>query len=185
MKIPSVQLWTAYLDYIRRRNDINDTTGQARQIVNQSYEFVLDNIGQDRDSGRIWQDYINFIKSGPGQIGGNSWQDMQKMDVLRKAYQRAICIPMANLNTLWKEYDQFELGLNKVAVRNNPCPSMSFFLLTIIRAVNSFKNGPHLTCPHGVQTPTLTTSRAGFTDRPCPGCLLHLASMVIKSFWSR
>jgi cleavage stimulation factor subunit 3 len=38
------------------------------------------------------------------------------MDVLRKAYQRAICIPMASLNILWKEYDQFELGINKVAV---------------------------------------------------------------------
>ncbi|KAH8673308.1 CFIA complex component Rna14 [Xylariales sp. PMI_506] len=117
MSISSVQLWTAYLDYIRRRNDLNDTSGQARQTVNSAYEFVLDNIGQDRDSGRIWQDYIHFIKSGPGQVGGSNWQDMQKMDVLRKAYQRAICIPMFNLNTLWKEYDQFELGLNKVAGR--------------------------------------------------------------------
>lgn len=120
MSIPSVQLWTAYLDYIRRRNDLNDGTGQARQTVNASYEFVLDNIGQDRDSGRIWHEYIQFIKSGPGQIDGKGWQDMQKMDVLRKAYQRAICIPMSNLNLLWKEYDQFELGINKVAVCNNP-----------------------------------------------------------------
>ncbi|ORY58753.1 uncharacterized protein BCR38DRAFT_352545 [Pseudomassariella vexata] len=117
MSVSHVQLWTAYLNYIRRRNDLNDPSGQSRQVVSQSYEFVLDNIGQDRDSGHIWQDYIQFIRSGPGQIGGNSWQDMQKMDVLRKAYQRAICIPMANLNTLWKEYDQFELGLNKVAGR--------------------------------------------------------------------
>ncbi|KAK8017427.1 mRNA 3'-end-processing protein RNA14 [Apiospora rasikravindrae] len=117
MTIPSVQLWTAYLDYIRRRNDLHDGTGQARQIVNQSYEFVLDNIGHDRDSGKMWHDYIQFIKSGPGQIDGKGWQDMQKMDVLRKAYQRAICIPMSNLNILWKEYDQFELGINKVAGR--------------------------------------------------------------------
>ncbi|KAI0129178.1 hypothetical protein BJ170DRAFT_707338 [Xylariales sp. AK1849] len=117
MTVPSIDLWTAYLNYIRRRNDLNDATGQARNIVNSSYEFVLDNVGQDRDSGRIWQDYIQFIKNGPGQVGGTSWQDMQKMDLLRKAYQRAICIPMGNLNILWKEYDQFELGLNKVAGR--------------------------------------------------------------------
>jgi cleavage stimulation factor subunit 3 len=114
--VPHVQLWTAYLDYVRRRKDLNDPSGQARQIVSQAYEFVLDNIGQDRDAGKIWQDYITFIKSGPGQLGGTSWQDQQKMDLLRKAYQRAICIPMANLNAFWKEYDQFELGLNKMTV---------------------------------------------------------------------
>ncbi|KAI0886461.1 uncharacterized protein GGS22DRAFT_157901 [Annulohypoxylon maeteangense] len=115
--IPDVQLWTGYLNYIRRRNDLNDTTGRARQTVSQSYEFVLNNIGQDRDAGSIWQDYIHFIKTGPGQIGGAGWQDQQKMDVLRKAYQRAISIPMANVNTLWKEYDMFEMGLNKMTGR--------------------------------------------------------------------
>ncbi|GAP88546.1 putative mRNA 3 -end-processing protein RNA14 [Rosellinia necatrix] len=115
--VPHVQLWTAYLNYVRRRNDLNDPSGQARQTVSQAYEFVLNNIGQDRDAGTIWQDYISFIKSGPGQLGGTSWQDQQKMDLLRKAYQRAICVPTANLNIFWKEYDQFELGLNKMTGR--------------------------------------------------------------------
>ncbi|KAI8960335.1 hypothetical protein F5Y11DRAFT_269844 [Daldinia sp. FL1419] len=115
--IPNIQLWTAYLNYIRRRNDLNDTTGHARQIINQAYEFVLDAIGQDRDAGSIWQDYIQFVKSGPGQVGGTGWQDQQKMDILRKAYQRAIAIPMANVNSLWKEYDHFEMGLNKMTGR--------------------------------------------------------------------
>ena len=103
----------------RRRNGLNDPTGQARQVVNQSYEFVLENIGQDRDSGQIWHDYIQFLKTGPGQIGGNSWQDQQKVDVLRKAYQRAICIPIPNLHSLWREYDQFEQSLNKATVSGN------------------------------------------------------------------
>ncbi|KAK3941999.1 hypothetical protein QBC46DRAFT_428204 [Diplogelasinospora grovesii] len=114
---PNVNLWTKYLDYIRRRNDLNDSTGQARQIVARSYEFVIDNIGLDKDSGKIWADYIQFIKFGPGTVGGSNWQDMQKMDQLRKAYQRAICVPIANVNTLWKEYDQFEMGLNKLTGR--------------------------------------------------------------------
>ncbi|KAI1385412.1 uncharacterized protein F4822DRAFT_412975 [Hypoxylon trugodes] len=117
LAIPNVQLWTWYLNYIRRRNDLSDPTGKARQIVNQAYEFVLNTIGQDRDASSIWQDYIQFIKTGPGQIGGTGWQDQQKMDVLRKAYQRAIAIPMANVNVLWKEYDQFEMGLNKMTGR--------------------------------------------------------------------
>lgn len=117
MNVRNVKLWTVYLNYIRRRNDLmNDPSGQARRTVTQSYEFVIDNIGLDRDSGGIWQDYVQFIKSGPGEIGGTSWQDQQKMDQLRKAYHRAICVPMAATNTMWKEYDAFEMSLNKATV---------------------------------------------------------------------
>ncbi|KAK4242908.1 hypothetical protein C8A03DRAFT_39853 [Achaetomium macrosporum] len=117
MSTPNVNLWTKYLDYIRRRNDLNDNTGHARQTVSRAYEFVIDNIGLDKDAGKIWAEYIQFIKFGPGTVGGSQWQDQQKMDQLRKAYQRAICVPIANVNTLWKEYDQFEMGLNKLTGR--------------------------------------------------------------------
>jgi cleavage stimulation factor subunit 3 len=117
LSVLSVQLWTVYLNYIRRRNDLtNDVSGTARTTVSQAYDFVLANIGIDSQAGRIWQEYIQFIRSAPGQIGGSSWQDQQKMDQLRKAYQRAIMVPMSTLNGIWKEYDQFEIGLNKITV---------------------------------------------------------------------
>jgi cleavage stimulation factor subunit 3 len=38
------------------------------------------------------------------------------MDALRKVYQRAICIPLNNVEALWKAYDAFESGLNKLTV---------------------------------------------------------------------
>lgn len=117
MGTPNVELWTKYLDYVRRRNDLSDSTGNARQTVAQAYEFVISNIGLDKDSGKIWADYIQFLKFGPGVVGGSQWQDQQKMDQLRKAYQRAICVPISNVNMLWKEYDQFENGLNKLTGR--------------------------------------------------------------------
>jgi len=117
MKIQSIPLWSLYLDHVRRRNDIlTDASGQGRQTVSQAYEFVLNHVGHDKDSGKIWQDYIAFIKAGPGTAGGSGWQDAQKMDLLRKAYQRAICVPMDSVSALWKEYDQFEMGLNKTTV---------------------------------------------------------------------
>ncbi|PKS13024.1 hypothetical protein jhhlp_000365 [Lomentospora prolificans] len=118
MLAPNVRLWTVYLNYIRRRNDLNnDPDGRLRKVVTQAYEFVIDTIGVDKDSAQIWQDYIQFIRSAPGQIGGGNWQDQQKMDQLRKAYQRAICVPTSAVNNLWKEYDQFEMGLNKMTGR--------------------------------------------------------------------
>lgn len=121
LTVPNVMLWSTYLNYIRRRNDLtNDVSGQARQTISQSYDFVLSNIGIDKDSGKIWKEYIEFIRSAPGQIGGSSWQDQQKMDQLRKAYQRAVGVPMSSLNALWKEYDQFEMSLNKITVSSYP-----------------------------------------------------------------
>ena len=118
--IPNIQLWSMYLDHIRRHNNTTtDTSGSARQIIYQAYELALKHIGLDKESGKIWQDYIQFIKSGPGNIGGSNWQDQQKMDLLRKAYQRAICVPTQAVNSLWKEYDGFEMGLNKMTVGIN------------------------------------------------------------------
>ncbi|KAI9724961.1 MAG: hypothetical protein M1812_000237 [Candelaria pacifica] len=115
---PNIQFWAVYLDYVRRRNNLTtDTAGTARQIISQAYDFVLQNIGSDKDSGSIWQDYVQFIRTGPGMIGGSNWQDQQKMDLLRKTYQRAICVPTQAVNALWKEYDSFEMGLNKITGR--------------------------------------------------------------------
>lgn len=117
MTIPDVQLWSVYLDYVRRRNPLTtDTTGNARKIISSAYDLALQYVGMDKDSGSIWADYVQFIRSGPGTVGGSGWQDQQKMDLLRKAYQKAICVPTQAVNTLWKEYDQFEMGLNKLTV---------------------------------------------------------------------
>lgn len=145
MQVPNVKLWTVYLDYIRRRNDLNnDPSGQARRTVTQSYEFVIDNIGVDRDSGNIWQQYVQFVKNGPGQIDGTDWQDRQKMDQLRGIYRRAVAVPMSTVNNLWKEYDQFEMGLNKMTVSFiAPLPATK---ANIKRVANSFRNVRQSTC---------------------------------------
>ena len=42
------------------------------------------------------------------------------MDNLRKVYQRAVCIPLNNVEALWKAYDAFESGLNKLTVHLSP-----------------------------------------------------------------
>jgi cleavage stimulation factor subunit 3 len=115
---PHVELLSTYLDYIRRRHNLTtDSTGDARKVITQAYEFVLLTVGIDFHSGKLWHDYIEFLKSGPGTVGGNNWQDMQKMDTLRKAYQRAIAIPTNATTEIWREYDKFEMGLNRTTGR--------------------------------------------------------------------
>jgi cleavage stimulation factor subunit 3 len=112
---PHVGLWQQYINHVRRVNNVS-TDPNARTTITQVYEFVTEIIGIDVSSGSIWVDYIEFVKSGPGVVGGQGWQDMQKMDNLRKVYQRAIAVPTNATLDIWREYDRFEMGLNKVAV---------------------------------------------------------------------
>ena len=110
-------LYASYIDFVRRRfNLTTDQSGQNRQTVTQAYEFVLNTVGIDVSAGRLWLDYIEMLKTGPGNLGGTNWQDMQKMDTLRKAYQRAVSIPHNATLEIWREYDKFEMNLNRVAV---------------------------------------------------------------------
>ncbi|KAK3677215.1 mRNA 3'-end-processing protein rna14 [Recurvomyces mirabilis] len=116
--VPSLSLWTAYLSYLRRVFPlIPDPQGQHRAIITQAFDAVLDAVGNDPDSTALWKDYIEFVKSGPGVIGGSGWQDLQKVDALRKAYQRAIKVPSGVVVALWKEYDSFEMVQNKAQGR--------------------------------------------------------------------
>lgn len=142
LTIPNIQLWNVYLDYVRRRNPLTtDTSGQSRSVISSAYNLALEHVGMDKDSGNIWSDYVEFIRSGPGNVGGSGWQDQQKMDLLRKAYQRAICVPTQAVNSLWKEYDQFEMGLNKLTVSLIPWFVASIVLtVSFSRVGSSFKN---------------------------------------------
>lgn len=115
--VSTLELWTAYLDYVRRYfNVLTDETGKASQVIHSAYKSAIDATGIDKDSGKLWQDYIDFIKSGPGTLGQQDWQSQRKMDLLREAYQEAISVPTQAVEALWKDYSAFENGLNKMTV---------------------------------------------------------------------
>jgi len=154
----SIELFQCYLDYIRRRNDVLAGGEQARTVIIQAYEFVVSIGGLDKDSGGIWADYLDFIKSSQVmkdhwhfrecKLTGEAdakWKEQQKMDQTRKIYQRAVCIPLENLETLWQRYNAFENDLNKTTVRNY------WRWLSDGRLENSSRNGLLRTCrlaPH-------------------------------------
>lgn len=60
-----MDLWKFYLGYIRRINagDGGATTPESRGVIEKAYEYVLGNVGTDKDAGPIWADYIFFLKS--------------------------------------------------------------------------------------------------------------------------
>ena len=61
----SVELWAFYLNYIRRVNPVEgDKAAASRAVIISAYDFSLNHIGIDRESGQIWLDYINIVKAG-------------------------------------------------------------------------------------------------------------------------
>ncbi|WWC90032.1 uncharacterized protein L201_004962 [Kwoniella dendrophila CBS 6074] len=108
-----VSIWKAYLHYIRRQNPVVESAPNAETVrgtITKAYEFALKECGFDRESGEIWEEYIRFVSEGPAK---NQWEIQAQQDTLRKLYQRAICIPLNNIEALWKSYDQFESSVNK------------------------------------------------------------------------
>ncbi|PLW18409.1 hypothetical protein PCANC_08861 [Puccinia coronata f. sp. avenae] len=111
----SVELWAFYLNYIRRVNPVEgEKAAASRAIIVSAYDFSLNHIGIDRESGQIWLDYIHIVKAGEA---AGTWQEQQKMDTLRKLYQRAVCIPLDNIEQIWKEYDSFEHQMSKMTAK--------------------------------------------------------------------
>src|ERR1700753_2193992 len=104
LEVLDVSLWSLYINYIRRRNSMQTgDTARSYSIINDAFSFALKTIGMDKDSGHLWQDYVSFLKTGPGTVGGTGWQDGAKVDTLRAAYQKAIAVPTAATTTLWKK----------------------------------------------------------------------------------
>lgn len=104
----------AYLHYIRRQNPAEGPDAEkARATVTQAYEYALKECGIDRESGDLWQEYIQYIAEPRSK---NPWEVQQQNDTLRKLYQRAVAIPLNNVEALWKAYDAFESAQNKLTV---------------------------------------------------------------------
>ena len=103
----------------------------TKDTVRKAYEFALTHIGHDKDSNPIWTEYIQLLKQADVCIrtfnfdveltrlhqAATTWDESQKMDAVRKAYQRAIQIPMDNVKRIWEDYQEFENNLNKITVR--------------------------------------------------------------------
>ena len=63
--------------------------------------------------------FVDFCSSTHLQTS-STWEEGQKMDAIRKAYQRAVQIPMDNVKRIWEEYQEFENNLNKITVCATP-----------------------------------------------------------------
>ncbi|PPQ82048.1 hypothetical protein CVT26_003687 [Gymnopilus dilepis] len=103
----SVDLWKRYIDYVR-----HISAPDQHHTIEEAYEYALAHIGQDRDSGFVWSEYISFLRN-KGTV-----DERQALTTLCKIYYRAVRIPLRNVDSLWKELEDIALHLNDVDARN-------------------------------------------------------------------
>ncbi|KAM0751817.1 Suf-domain-containing protein [Meredithblackwellia eburnea MCA 4105] len=184
---PAVDLWKFYLDYIRRVNPTDASAGErakeARGIIAKAFEYALQHVGQDRRAGDMWMEYINFLKEGQNR---GTWEDQQRMDALRKAYQRAVCIPVNNVEAIWQDYNTFENNLNKMTVRFpfNPFPP---FLGRSHVCCRACCLSTSLQLDHGLGLPLSKREKpVPLMFSVCPLChYLHLSFFSLSSYLLR
>ncbi|KAJ2457454.1 mRNA 3'-end-processing protein rna14, partial [Coemansia sp. RSA 2337] len=115
--VPSIELWQCYLNYVLKANvDGQGVVSQPerRATVKQCYKLVLDNVGCDREAGRIWADYIGFLSSGQANA---PYEEQQKTELLRETFQAAVAIPHLKVEEIWKNYDVFENRLDRATAK--------------------------------------------------------------------
>ena len=110
----SVDIWEFYLSWLSRTKmkdqNLNPTElAEARSVISQAFEEAVDplNIGWSMEAYTIWKMYINFLKEMPEE---DIYHKTQKLDAIRKAYSEALGIPIRGLETLWKEYQAYEIS---------------------------------------------------------------------------
>ncbi|PRD36893.1 UNVERIFIED_CONTAM: Cleavage stimulation factor subunit 3 [Trichonephila clavipes] len=108
VKVLNIELWRTYLGYVK---ETKGSLPSYREKMAQAYDFALDKMGMDIMSYPIWNDYITFLKNVEA-VG--SYAENQRITAVRKVYQRGIVNPMTNIEQLWKDYVNYEQGINPI-----------------------------------------------------------------------
>ena len=101
--IPQIDLWKQYI-LLTNTQCSGDTATMSK-----AYEKAVDAVGQDIGSNSLWGDYVTFLKN---QKVSNLYEDGQRKNQLRRAYQRLLQVPMHGVDRFWGEYEAWEQSLD-------------------------------------------------------------------------
>lgn len=97
------------MSYVRRVNDVITGGEKARGTVIQAFEFAVNKVGIDINSSDLWNDYLDFLKSWTPAA---TWEQQQKVDLIRKVFKRCLVIPTEKIETMWSGYTKWENEVN-------------------------------------------------------------------------
>ncbi|EDO15889.1 hypothetical protein Kpol_1019p9 [Vanderwaltozyma polyspora DSM 70294] len=108
-------LWSTYLDYVRRKNNIITGGQEARAIVIKAFDLVLEKCATfEPRSSQFWNDYLGFLETWKPV---NKWEEQQRIDLIRSLYKKMLCVPFDNLEKMWSRYTQWEQDTNNLTAR--------------------------------------------------------------------
>ncbi|OQV23131.1 Cleavage stimulation factor subunit 3 [Hypsibius exemplaris] len=103
-KIPSVGLNLQHVRYVTQTNPPHFSV-QNREKIREAYDQAVARVGFDVEAGPLYHDYITFLESceavGP-------YAEQQRSAKMREVWQKAVAVPLAGIEHMWKDYCQFE-----------------------------------------------------------------------------
>ena len=104
----SLPLFQSYIDYVKL---VKQGSDDAADALERAYEFSLQHIQLDLHSPSLFLSYLSFLATLPAPTPMDETVKMQKQ---RKVFQRAVVVPGHGVEDVWREWDRFEHGINKV-----------------------------------------------------------------------
>nr|2UY1_A Chain A, CLEAVAGE STIMULATION FACTOR 77 [Encephalitozoon cuniculi] len=95
----NLDLWMLYIEYVRK-------VSQKKFKLYEVYEFTLGQFENYWDSYGLYKEYI--------EEEGKIEDEQTRIEKIRNGYMRALQTPMGSLSELWKDFENFELELNKI-----------------------------------------------------------------------
>lgn len=110
-----LNLWSTYLDYVRRTNNLITGGQEARAVVVQAFELVMEKCAVfEPRSSFFWNDYLGFLEQWKPV---NKWEEQQRLDMIRRLYKRMLCVPFDSIEKMWNKYTQWEQEVNSLTAR--------------------------------------------------------------------
>lgn len=112
-----LSLWLSYITYVRKKNDIITGGEEARNIVIQAFQVVVDKCAIfEPKSIQFWNEYLHFLEHWKPV---NKFEEQQRVQYIRKLYKTLLCQPMDCLESMWQRYTQWEQDVNQLTARRH------------------------------------------------------------------
>ena len=104
----SLPLFQTYLDYVQHIKRGADDEADA---LDGAFDFALSHVGLDLHSPAIFLQYLTHLAAQPA---ASPMEETSKLQKQRRLFQRAVVVPGVGVEDVWREWDKFEHGVNRV-----------------------------------------------------------------------
>ncbi|KAK4531038.1 hypothetical protein CCYA_CCYA06G1895 [Cyanidiococcus yangmingshanensis] len=113
----SVELCQLYLQYLRAIKKV------PISVLIDAYEYVTGLLPYEMAAASLWNDYITLLKTVPIR---NAHDEAQRNRLLRSVFQRAVTLPLHNLDAIWRQFEQFEMSSSRGGSANASVATQPF-----------------------------------------------------------